>query len=181
MTNDKLLLNELGKGKLSAYNSLYVMYSTKVRIFAFQLTKNKAEAEDITHNIFLKVWEDKESISKVDSFKNYLFTMTKNAIFNSFKKDSIRLKYTQSINYFQNEQMDDYISANELDMLISLTIERMPDERKQVFKMSRYNEMSYKEISSELNISTKTVQYHISNALSDLRKTIILVSAFFFS
>ena len=179
MINDKELLNELGKGELSAYDSLYVTYSTRVREFAFRLTKNMEEAEDITHNIFLKVWEEKEEISKVDSFKSYLFTMTKNLIFNSFKKNNLKLKYKQSVNYFQNEEMDSHIYANDLDILIALAIEKMPEERKQIFKMSRYEEMSYKEIADKLTISPKTVQYHISHALSDLRKVMTLISIFF--
>ena len=179
MINDKELLNELGKGELSAYDSLYVTYSARVREFAFRLTKNMEEAEDITHNIFLKVWEEKEEISKVDSFKSYLFTMTKNLIFNSFKKNNLKLKYKQSVNYFQNEEMDSRIYANDLDILIALAIEKMPEERKQIFKMSRYEEMSYKEIADKLTISPKTVQYHISHALSDLRKVMTLISIFF--
>ena len=179
MINDKELLNELGKGELSAYDSLYVTYSARVREFAFRLTKNMEEAEDITHNIFLKVWEEKEEISKVDSFKSYLFTMTKNLIFNSFKKNNLKLKYKQSVNYFQNEEMDSHIYANDLDILIALAIEKMPEERKQIFKMSRYEEMSYKEIADKLTISPKTVQYHISHALSDLRKVMTLISIFF--
>ncbi|MFR9513375.1 MAG: RNA polymerase sigma-70 factor [Rikenellaceae bacterium] len=182
MTHNSDLLTRLGRGDLSAYDSLYVLYSQRVLNFAYRLTKDWSEAEDFTHDIFLKVWEDRAHISTVDSFSSYLFSMTKNAIFNSFRRADTKLKYSkQYSNSVQDEDITDKIDAQELELLIAITVENMPSERQEVFKLSRSEGLSYKEIAERLNISTKTVQYHISNALADIRKVVVAISVFFIS
>lgn len=178
MNEDKILLEKLSVGELRAFDSLYIKYSARVMEFALRLTKSREEAEDITHNVFLKIWEGRELISKADSFKNYLFRMVKNEIFNTFKKSNLKFRIEQLPSYFKTEELSNIIDVNDLNMLISLAIEKMPLERKQIFKMSRYEELSYKEIADKLEISPKTVQYHISKALSDLRKVVVSVSIF---
>ncbi len=179
MESDKQILEKLSRGDISAFDSLYIKYNHKVRAFALQLTKNQQEAEDITHNIFLKIWNDRAKADQIDSFKSYLFVMTKNAIFNLFRRSKpTRLDDIDIKEHVNNENIEECVSAKDLEMIIAITIDNMPTQRREIFKMSRYDKLSYEEIAERLKISKKTVQYHISNALSELKK---LITSFFFT
>lgn len=84
-SDEHILLRKLREGDTEALDILYLRYAAKVRDFAFRLLGDSVEAEDITHDIFLKVWEQRKTVGNVVSFRGYLFRMTRNAIFNAFK------------------------------------------------------------------------------------------------
>lgn len=180
--DDALLYHQLSHGEIGAFDALYRKYSGAVISFAMGITKNSTEAEDITHDVFLKIWEKRGSLSNIDNFKFYLFKTTKNTILNRIKRDYVRKKYLQSNDYLSSlrEEVTPHLSieVEELNLLLAATIDNMPKERKEVFLMSRQDNMSYKEIAEKLNVSPKTVQYHISKALAELRKVIKILLIF---
>ena len=81
---EKELLTALSKGNQSAFDSLYLFYAPKVREFVFRLLKNPGEAEDVTQNIFLRVWEKRRELGGTRSLRSYLYTMARNAVFDIF-------------------------------------------------------------------------------------------------
>ena len=97
MYNESNLLESLAKGDRQAYNLLYLMYAPKVEVFVEKLVKNKETAEDITHNVFLQVWEKRDIISKVNSFNQYVFKMARNSVFDLFDHNLIKKRYKKSI------------------------------------------------------------------------------------
>jgi len=92
-SDEHILLRKLREGDTEALDILYLRYAAKVRDFAFRLLGDSVEAEDITHDIFLKVWEQRKTVGNVVSFRGYLFRMTRNAIFNAFKHRQVESKY----------------------------------------------------------------------------------------
>lgn len=78
--SDELILQSLRQGSYDAFDALYMRYAPHVEAFAFCMLKNRSEAEDLAHDIFLKLWETRESIGHIKSFRSYLFRMTKNAV-----------------------------------------------------------------------------------------------------
>ena len=92
-SDEHILLRKLREGDTEALDILYLRYAAKVRDFAFRLLGDSVEAEDITHDIFLKVWEQRKTLGNVVSFRGYLFRMTRNAIFNAFKHRQVESKY----------------------------------------------------------------------------------------
>ena len=82
---DELILQSLRQGSYDAFDALYMRYAPHVEAFAFCMLKNRSEAEDLAHDIFLKIWETRESIGRIKSFRSYLFRMTKNAVFDIFE------------------------------------------------------------------------------------------------
>lgn len=180
-SEEYIILRKLQNGDSEALDILYLRYASKVRDFAFHLLKDQTDAEDITHDVFLRVWEYRANLGNVGSFKGYLFRMTRNAIFNVMKRRQIRYRYQKTTESGIEERIRvescDAISTDELLEMIELAVSNMPEQRRRVFYMSRYENMSYEEIARTLNISPRTVQYHISNALAELRK---LLSALMF-
>jgi RNA polymerase sigma-70 factor (ECF subfamily) len=138
--------------------------------------KDENMASDMAQDIFFKVWTNRESISKVVSFKNYLFRMAKNMVYDYFEHDAIKEKYDhkqqEQKENFYSDMIEEDIYAKELSLLIDINIERMPFQRKRIFIMSRKEGLSNDEIAEQLKISKRTVENHITQALSDLRKII---------
>ncbi len=178
---DEKILSRIKTGDTGALGVLYMEYAPKVRDFAFRFVQNEEEAADITHDIFFKLWEMRKSLSEITSIKAYLFRMTKNAILNNYRQKLIHDKYSDDIRKHNTEESDDTdssVTTSDLLEMIELAIDRMPEQRKRVFCMSRYENMSYEQIAEKLDISPKTVQYHISMALAELRKVIHVISFF---
>ena len=107
--------------------------------------------------------------------------MTRNAVFDIFEHKNVRIRYERQylrVGDFVSEDVAAKVASEELMMIIEMALEQMPEQRRKVFRMSRCENRSYQEIASDLNISIKTVEYHIRTALAELRK-IIGVIAFF--
>lgn len=178
---EHIILKKLREGDSEALDILYLRYASKVRDFAYRLLGDRTGAEDITHDIFLKVWEQRKNMDNVLSFKGYLFRMTRNAIFNVYKHRQVEYKYLTESGAAQTADAsgtDDRVSTEDLLALIELVVGNMPEQRRRVFRMSRYENMSYNDIAEALDISPKTVQYHISGALAELRKLLSAISFF---
>ena len=80
---------------------------------------------------------------------------------------------------FLSDDVAAKIASEDLLMIVELAVERMPEQRQRVFRLSRYERLSHQEIARELGITTKTVEYHIRTALAELRKIIAAIIVFF--
>lgn len=180
---DETLLQNLIQGDSRAFDALYTRYVPRVEAFACCMLKDRSEAEDLAHDLFLKLWESRESLQQVRSVRNYLFRMTKNAVFDRFEHKAVDARYRQSaapkdLREIVSNDLVEQIDRQELLLLIDMAIEKMPPQRRNVFRMSRFEGVSYKEIALRLGISQKTVEYHIHEALAELRKLILILTVF---
>ena len=156
MDEEQLLLDKLGRGDVDALDTLYVRYAPKVYDFSLRFLKNEAEAEDVTQDIFLQVWDNRSLMGQVVSIRAYLFRMTRNTIFNRFKRSKMHLQYIRQSETREAELSVDpgrRITTEDLLEMIELAIENLPEQCRRVFKMSRYEHLSYNEIAERLGIS----------------------------
>ncbi|MDE7443057.1 MAG: RNA polymerase sigma-70 factor [Muribaculaceae bacterium] len=160
----------LAAGKIDALRYFYEAYAGRVRAFAYKLTGDMPQAEDITHNVFIRLWEQHEQLMHVSSIEAYLYRMTRNAILNHMKHMEVERDY---LNTLDTNGVSDEDDASELADRLAVAIDSMPARQRRVFLMSRFDRMTYAEISEQLGISPKTVHYHISEALSSLRKALM--------
>lgn len=175
-------LKELSKGDHQAYEILFLYYQPKIYHFLCGFIKNDEEAFDMTQDIFYKVWTNRQSLKEVNSFKAYLFSMARHMIYNNYEHNLVKEKYT--LNQLEKSEafhLEDEFYAKELSLLIDLVIKKMPEQRRRIFEMSRKEGLSSTEIANRLNINKRTVENHISNALSDLRKVIQYTICFLFA
>ena len=169
---EKLLLNSLGESDKRAFAVLYNMYSGKCLAFVQSLIKEEDTAKDITHDIFVKVWLKRDVISKVDNFSSYLFRMAHNAVMDKLDSEVIKRRFmTEQMMISDNfrSYVDERISVEELQLLIFKALSNMPEQRRKIFTLSRYKGISNSEIAQIFNISVRTVENHITNALTDIR------------
>ncbi len=147
------------------------------------MLKNRTEAEDVMQSIMLKVWERRTEIAKMSRFSNYLFAMLKNAIFDIYNHSLAQGRYESalrsSIRCIYDDSLDSQVQTNDLALLISIAVEKMPDQRRRIFQMSRYEGLSNREIAERLRISVKTVENHMTSALNQLRRLLASITVFF--
>lgn len=172
LNDDRQLLEQIGNGDVKALGILYVLYAGRVRNFAFSLLQNASEAEDITQDLFLKIWNSRENLKDIDSIKSYLFSMAHNSVLNLIKRKGVRERYREAAAGTMPEQYEPSSKSDTRELLRSIdeALEKMTVLRKTIFRMNRYEHKTYQEIADTLMISPKTVQYHISCALAELRK-----------
>ncbi|MDR0422588.1 MAG: RNA polymerase sigma-70 factor [Proteiniphilum sp.] len=158
------------------FEKLFIRYFPKVRSFARILLKSEQDAEDVAQDIFVKLWEQPEIWEK-NFVRNYLYTMVKNHIFNRIKRKNIESGYIHSqidtlspgdLAEFRDPLDEMYL--DEMRLLLKLALERMPEKRRKVFEMSRFQHLSNSEIAVRLNLSVRTVEQHIYLALRELKK-----------
>ena len=162
------------------FEKLFIQYFPKVRTFAAMLLKSEQEAEDVAQDIFVKLWEE-PTLWEGDLAKNYLYTMVKNSVFNRIKRKNIESNYI-NIQMDLNRQgelveFEDQLNEmyrEELHLLLILALEQMPDKRREVFEMSRFQDLSNNEIAKKMKLSVRTVEQHIYLALKELKKLFLI-------
>ena len=84
--DEKKLLLELSQGSELAFTNMYNQYKNIVYSTALRITKSKILSEEAVQDIFLKIWQNRENLSEIDSFENYIYIISRNHLFNSIKK-----------------------------------------------------------------------------------------------
>lgn len=174
------LIKSLKEGNREAFSILYKQYWTKVYHFCTLYLTSRERAEDVVQEVFIKIWEFRHLIKEDDHFEGFLFIITRNLIFNQFRKSLNEDFYKMTVlsamesSYDIDEEIEAYNLSKYIDQLIS----ELPERRRQIFNLSRKEYKSYKEIAVLLNISEKTVKNQISEALKFLKQNIPLLVCF---
>lgn len=154
-----------------AFEELYNRHWPSLVNAAFKRLDSQAKAEDIVQNIFIDLYERRASIELTLSLKAYLNQALKFKILNEYRGNAIRTKYQKSLflNDYCKNDFAERLEAKELEVKIAKLLGELPDKCKQVFFLSRKENLSNRAISAGLNISVSTVEKHISKALKILR------------
>ena len=167
--NEIEVLRQLALGHSSAMDYLFDTYYEGLCNKALRYVKDSVKAEDIVQDIFLNIWKKRENLSIQISLKAYLSRCVTNRSLNHLRdnrKYMVELEETLVDNSFGVEED---IYYKETEKIISKCINRLSPRCRQVFIMNRIEQMKYKEIASELDVSVKTVEHHIAKALAYLR------------
>lgn len=130
------------------------------------------ESKNLVHDVFIAVWEKYEDLPEDTNFRSYLFTSTRNRCLN-YIRDRKKVVPLEGTHEQGMASEDNSLEARELEKEIELAINTLPEKCRIVFEMSRYEDLKYAEIAEKMNISVKTVEAHMSKALSLLRKALV--------
>ena len=172
---DKELIQRVKLGDEQAFELLFRQYYVRLCGFANKFLNNWTESEEIVQEVFLRIWNKKENLNASASLKSYLFKSVQNLCINSLDHKKIVDRYVQTTQWLYGSQgvlgdsVHESLLAKELEENIQNSIEQLPSECKTIFKLSRFDNLTYKEIAEKLNLSVKTVETQISRALSKLR------------
>lgn len=164
-------LENLSKSNPAALRYFYERYAGKIIAFAYSLLGNREDAEDVAHTLFIELWEQRASATRIKSVDAYLYRMARNAI-----TDIARHRTREKAYMMHTNQTADTIDPEDVDIEEDLrlleAIEKLPEPQKSIIRMSRFGGMSYQQIAERLNISPHTVHYHVSKALGTLRRAL---------
>ena len=165
------LLDEFVKGDIKAFEKIYLFYSPKIIGFAIKKLRSKEIAEEIVQDVFIKLWT-KRDLLQINNLEKYLYTTVKNAILDYYGALKVENKYLQfkkntvSSNINFTEQA---VIHHELTKALEESMLQLPEKSRKVFKMSRIENRSVKEIAVKMKLSEKSVEYHLTKSIKILR------------
>lgn len=172
LNNEKELLRQLAKGSESAFGELFAAYRAKLFTNIYRITKSREIAEDTIHDVFLKIWTNRESLPEIENFGAYISRMAQNNVYTGFRrlaKESLVLTELRRQTDSDNIHPGQVLMAKEVKAFIQETIEKLTPQQKLVFLLSRHEGLKQEEIAERLNISISTVKTHMGNAVRYLR------------
>ena len=189
MVNDEpKIIEALRCGDKRAYEALFMTHYKNMVLYAKKFVLDTEIARDIAQDVFFYLWEKRKSLNIDRSISSYLFRSVRNACINHLKRDSIKEDYVKqfllSINGYEQatgKSLDVHEMVVHKDLLqrIEMTIESLPDQCKNMFRMSRFRGLKNKEIAEIYSVSTRTVETQIYRALKVLKEdlSVYLTSA----
>ena len=173
---DKELVELLIGSSRLAFSELYARYKLRLMRFCIQFLKDETGSEDIVHDIFLQLWETRNFLNAELSFSGYVHTLARNRILNMFRQFDVHSRFAKYILMNGKEstnQTEDSIIDNDYARLLNELIESLSPRQKEIFRLSRVQGLTYKEIAELLQISVDTVQEHASLALKKIKKNLL--------
>lgn len=167
------ILSSLADDDQQAFEELFNHYYSRLYNFSKRFLKSEEGIDDILQEVFLKIWRNRKNIKSQDTFNSYLFTITQNLLLNEIRRRiNARKKKDELFNAsiareYQSVEAVDY---HDIKSRIGTLIEELPDRQKQIFKLSRIEGLSHKEIAKKLGVTTKTIEYHISQSIKILKR-----------
>jgi RNA polymerase sigma-70 factor (ECF subfamily) len=159
-------------GDEKAFEEIFHQFADRVYQFVRYYHISEVEAQEITQEVFVKLWESRSGVDAEANFNAYIFTIARNIVFNNHKKKVHEWKYVAHLrNHIRKDPnlTEQTVYLDELSDLLAEQINKMPEKRRLVFELSRIKGLTHKEISQQLDISVKTIEVHIRLALKELR------------
>lgn len=170
------LILSLQKGEKPAFEAVYTDFFGVIYHLSLQYLHDEKVAEEIVQDSFMKLWEIRETLNDRFNIRNFLYTITKNNCLNYLRNQKTALRHQENLKYLEMqfnyealEKIGSYVEFEELRLKIDQAIASLPDELRETFLLSRFDELQYKEISKKLTVSVKTVEARMTKSLKILR------------
>ncbi|HWZ04564.1 MAG TPA: RNA polymerase sigma-70 factor [Mucilaginibacter sp.] len=169
---DSNSIRQLISGDESAFTTIYELFSEKVFRLAFRFLKDREQSEEIVQEVFIKLWLSRETLDPEGNMWLYLFVITKRLSLNSLRKICQSADLTEKLIRYINDEhntTEEEVFVRDLEQYAEKIIDKLPRQQKLIFRLSRVEGLSYKEIAERQNISPNTVKNHMVEALKTLR------------
>ena len=166
---EKQLLLDIADDNHEAFAKLFDEYYHKIYYHVLAYAKSAVVAEEVVQDVFVKIWEKRYKLREVESFKDYLFIMSRNEVVSAMRKKINKPIIQLELELVENMQANNKYDIKEAEAFILKGIDNLPPQQKAVFTLKRIDNLSYEEISEQLGISKNTVKYHLVTALNYLR------------
>jgi RNA polymerase sigma-70 factor (ECF subfamily) len=173
--DEKNLIRRLKQDDEKAFNILFYQHHARVYNLARRFLPYKEDAEEIVQIVFLAIWENRNQIDETLSLSGYILTIARHWIYNTIRKSIYRQGYLEHLQN-QNKSLEfvteDIVLYNELNALLDKLTAELPPKRREIFRLSRNEGLSYREIARRLSITESTVNTQLTKALDYIRKNI---------
>jgi RNA polymerase sigma-19 factor, ECF subfamily len=159
-----------------AYRQLFILLQPSLLQFATSITKSKQLSEEIVSDVFIKIWQKRQQLDKIENLPYYLFTAVKNHAINELQKqkknlslalDEVTVQFRSL--YYDPEQK---LITSEIIRLIQLSISQLPPRCQLIFKLIKEDGLKYKEVAELLHLSVKTIENQMTLAIKKIGASI---------
>lgn len=176
--SDEELRTLLKAGDEYAFTEIYNRFFKVLFLHAVKRLRDEDEARDLVQELFSVLWVKRESAVVKTNLSNYLYTATRNGVFNFIARQKVAAKYMANLptEIDEGSCLTDHLARErQLAVIIEREIAALPEKMKIVFELSRKEGLSHKQIAERLGISEETVKSQIKNALKQLKVRLGLV------
>jgi RNA polymerase sigma-70 factor, ECF subfamily len=172
LSDEKTLILGLQKGSIPAFEKIFSLYHKRIFNFCLHLYQSSDEAQETVQKVFIALWEQRVHVDENKSLASYIYTIARYMAYQEFrqqvyKKAAFDHFILNSIDL--NETTKNDVLYNELLSFLESVIERLPERQREIFKLSRFSGLTYRQIADNLNITVNTVDTQIRRALEFVR------------
>lgn len=180
--NEKILLEKSSQGDEEAFSHLFLQKKDRLYNFLLRFSQSPELVEDIIQDIFLKLWSNKEQLTSIENLDAYLVTLCKHQLINLIRRRAKEAEILSTLGgkaqLHDTNNAPGHLALSETQEKLSAIIEKLPNQQKAAFYLSRQANLKHEEIASLMQISKNTVRNHIIEAMRTLKKSLtsLLVS-----
>lgn len=179
--SEKEILKKLANGDKYSFGFVFNIFHSRLYYFALHYLNDEESAKDVVQDTFSAVWEQHEKFAEVKNLSSWLYTLTKHLCLKKIDYLKVRQRHNDLLKYRQlnivQESLNDLdtspVTFNEISTIINQTLEKLSPQCRQIFEMSRFDNLKNREIAKQLNLSQKTVEANITKALKEFKKSLI--------
>jgi len=173
--NEKEILRRVSEGDQRSFTLLFDLYYQNLGIYIYKITESREITEEIIQDVFIKIWEKRDELTSIDSFKAYLFVLSKNKTLDYLRKIAkarVRQLALQQEIEEDSYEIDNLSPLEEYSLIIEETVSQLPPQQQKVYHLSRHEKLKYEEIAVQMGISKETVKKHMKLALVFLKQRV---------
>lgn len=170
--NEEVLIEKVTLSDRGAFSKLYLLYLNELYRYVYLFTKSKEQSEDIVQNVFLKIWERRESLHNVNSFRAYIYKMAKNLLLDDIRKKQVSAKVLYLMepeNEKSHEQSDARIIYHQYYQIAQNAINLLPEKRHLIVELRTKEDLTLDEIAEKLSISKHVVKKQLYAGLGFIK------------
>ncbi|QPH40499.1 RNA polymerase sigma factor [Pedobacter endophyticus] len=172
LSAEKILLQKIAEGDEFAFKHVFELYKSRVYSFVVKFVHSKADAEEIVQDTFFTIWQKRDTLPNIEHPRNYIYTIVRNKTYNYLNQASKNQKILAQIwanMQVEGNNIEDLTNFKDSELLIKQGLQNLPQQKQQIFKMSREEGLSHEEIAAQIGLSKSRVKNIIVETLKYLR------------
>lgn len=172
LNNEKALLHQISTGDSKSFSIFFHRYNSKVYTYALKIVKSESLSEEITQEVFVKIWNLGNQLNTIENIDAYLRVLTRNHTLKVLRRLALEISTSRklAISYREDHnETEEYIIFKDSEKILSEAIEKLPPQQKLVYHLCHQEGLKYEEAADRLNLSKLTVKTHMQHALRFLR------------